>query len=250
MSEDRDRDLFDDFDLDLENNENLAGEEEAIPKSKVAEIVKKRLARDRKKYESLTEEFRRVYGMSPEEVLEFGRRELMTKAAQAPAAAEVPAAPEPAEPEPGVAEAGDSALEARLAALEAKQRALEEQERMRAEALEFVQKFPGVKVEDIPPEVFARRARGGVTLAEAFKLYIADKQVEEAARKAAEATAMNIKARERARVEGADYTGGAEERPDASSLTPEERDFINRYFNGDWKAYIRYKQLANATEEA
>ncbi|MGD9643965.1 MAG: hypothetical protein AB7V08_14695 [Elusimicrobiales bacterium] len=249
MAEDRDLDLFD---LDLEDDEDLTGEEEAIPKSKVSEIVKKRLARERKKHESLAEEFRRVYGMSPEEVLEFGRRELMTRAVQAPAAAqaqqEVPQ--EPVEQEPGVAEAGDSTLESRLAALEARQRALEEQERMRAEALEFVQKFPGVKVEDIPPEVFARRAKGGVTLAEAYKLYIADKQAEEAARKAAEATALNIKARERARVEGADYTGGADERPDASSLTPEERDFINRYFNGDWKAYLKYKQRLSAMEEA
>lgn len=251
------RDLFDDFDLDLENDEDLASEEDAIPKSKVAEIVKKRLARERKKLDSLAEEFKKVYGMAPEEVLEFGRRELASKAmstpASTPASPGVPAgvphgvsgtAPEVELSEAGLSEAaGDSTLGARLAALEARQHALEEQERVRAEAMEFVQKFPGVKVEEIPPEVYARRSRGGVTLAEAYKLYIADKQAEEAARKAAEATAMSIRTRERARVEGADYSGGAESRPDMSSLTPEERDFIARYFNGDWKSYLKYKQL-------
>ncbi len=244
-----DRELFenlDDFDLDLEKDEDLTGEEEAIPKSKVAEIVKKRLARERRKIDSLTEEFRRVYGMTPEEVLEFGKQEMAKRAMAAPQQPQQDFGPPPA---PETAQgAEDNSLEARLAALEERQRALEEQERVRAEAIEFVQKFPGVKIEDIPPEVFARRARGGVTLAEAYKLYIADKQAEEAAKKAAEATALSIKTRERARVEGADYSGGAEAQPDMSSLTPEEREFIARYFDGDWKKYLRYKQLTNAEE--
>lgn len=238
---------LDDFDLDLDSDDfDFGGEEEEehIPKSRVKDIVRKRLARERNKVKSLYDQFKEVYGMGPEEVIEYGRRAVMEQQGfvpEQPAAAVGDAVQQPP------VDAADPIL-SKISELEARQRELEEARQREREAMEFLQKFPNVKLSDIPPEVIRRRAQGGVTLAEAYKLYIADKEVEDAAKRAAEETAKNIRTRQKARAEGADYTGGAGD-DSTGSLTEEERMFA-RMYGMTPKQYAAYKsRIAKMREE-
>lgn len=252
-------DDLDDFDLeDVIGEESEASEEfsqeEVIPKSRAREIVQKRLARERNKMKALEDQFREVYGLSPEEVLEFGRKEIAKHRA---ASAGWPVAGSGGAGNPAVADvsASSSAPKEETAAdpvvqkvlgLERRLAEMDAARQLEREAADFVRKYPGVRFEDIPPEVLQRRAMGGVTLAEAYKLYMADKEAAEAAKRAAEETARNIKAREKVRAEGADYSGGTDE--GVGSLTQEEREFA-RVWGMTPKEFLAYRYKVQRLKE-
>lgn len=260
-------DDLDDFDLeDVVGDESETSEEssqeEMIPKSRAREIVQKRLARERNKMKAFEEQFREVYGLSPEEVLEFGRREIAKYRTSAGTHAGWPATVASG---PGSGGAGDKAtvdesvrpgasketattdpVVQKVLDLERRLIEMDTARQLEREAADFVRRYPGVRFEDIPPEVLQRRAMGGVTLAEAYKLYMADKEAVEAAKRAAEETARNIKAREKVRAEGADYSGGTDE--GAGSLTQEEREFA-RTWGMTPKEFLAYKYKVQKLKE-
>lgn len=62
-------------------------------------------------------------------------------------------------------------VEDALRDLEARIQYSEEQEMAARDIEDFRRRFPDVKLEEIPPEVFHRRSAGGVSLAEAYLLY-------------------------------------------------------------------------------
>lgn len=239
MAEELNNDLsLEDLDVDLDDLEGLdteVDEEERIPKKKVSEIVQRRLAKERAKQRDLVENFRRVYGMTPEEAIDFASREVQ-KAQPAKPAPKAQTAEPTSEEQEGVVDP----LAQKVMELDNWRQELEERQQREREAQEFVQKFPDIKFEDIPREVLDRRAQGGVTLAEAYKLFTADKMATEAAKKASAATIRNIRSRDVARAEGDDYSGGAS---DAGSLAEDERDFA-KLFGMSPKEYIAYKMKA------
>jgi len=229
-----------DLDLDLDDADGADDDagydspyevEDAVPKQRVAQIVKSRLAREKGKVDKLYNDFKKVYGMSPEDAIKFGEQEQRRIVQQAPAPAAAPAPPvqqgQPVNP-----------VIQKIAELDNRWRRMEQAQMMEREAAEFVQSFPGVKFEDIPKEVLDRRIMGGLTLAEAYKLYTADRMAQTAAKNAAEATARGIRNRDGLRTEGADYSGGSGD--SAGSLTEEERRFAVTYGMSP-KAYVAYK---------
>lgn len=220
-------DLDDDFDLDLDLADDGGG---AIPKSRVATIVQKRLTKERSKAEKAQNEFRKVYGMSPEEAVAFGLQEQQQQRVATPGQGQIPADP----------------VLRKITELDHRWQQMEASRMMEREAAEFVQSFPNVKFDQIPKEVLDRRAAGGVTIAEAYRLLMSDQKAQEAARKAAEAATRGIKARDSLRVEGADYTGGSGD--DAGSLTNEERTFARMYGMAP-KDYVSYKQKLQRMQE-
>lgn len=276
MGEDNLReDSLDEFDLDLDGDSgddaddftdffDDDGEEDAedvIPKSRVKEIVKKRLARERNKQKALRDQFKEVYGMDPEEVIEYGRKEAAKYAAlmqgqgpfSSPAGTQRPLGAAEVPPQGAGAAPGEDALPQdpvlrKVLELEARQREMEEARQREREAAEFIQKYPHVKFSDIPPEVLQRRAMGGVTLAEAYKLYMADKEAAEAAKRAAEEAARNAKARARVGAEGADFSGGSSGGDAEGSLTEEERTFAKLYGMTP-KQYAAYKAKVRRLRE-
>jgi len=243
-----DTNKLDDFDLDLDLDEDLLdagdtgglfGDEDAIPKRKVTEIVKKRLTKERDRQRKLNEsvdKFQKVYGMSLDDAVAFALREQQ-------AAQQTQAQPT------GVA--GGVQLDPvtqKVMEIDNWRRDFEERQQREREALEFVQRYPNTKFEDIPKEVLDRRARGGVTLAEAYRLYAADNETKEAAKKAADAAARNFQSRGTTRVEGVDYGGGGAD-GDASTMDEEERQFA-RMYDMTPKEYLTYKHKAKKyTEE-
>jgi len=255
------RKKLDDEDIDIDDilegleDDLLDEEDDRLPKSRVTEIVKKRLAREKSRYKNLMdelEEFKSVYGVTPREAIEFGKRERQKyafassplgaqTAAQQPSGAvkapplDIPSAPVAVDPI-----ARQKALE-----LEEWKRRAEEERRREAEAMEFVREFPNVKLEDIPQEVWQRRAAGGVSLAEAYKIVTANRRAAEAAKVAAEKAARDAAERRALRTEGADFSGGTSE---AGSLTDEEREFA-RVYGMTPKEYAAYKQKVQKLRE-
>lgn len=254
-----DLDLFaDDDDDELEQPDAGEAGDEYVPKARVEKVVKKRLARERAKFEALARQFNEVYGMTPEEVLEVGRKARQGALPGTPVQAGVGASPAPA-PTGQVAQAGGTQAEVppdiptapialdplarqELEEIKRWRQQLEHQTAVEREAQEFVALFPDVKFEDIPREVLERRARGGVTLAEAYMLHTAAQREREALKKGAQGAVLDIERKRRARTEGPDVTGGAEDA--VGSLTEEEREFARAYGMTP-KEYVRYKQLAS-----
>lgn len=255
---------LDEFDLDLDGGNDddadladLFGDddeevEDAVPKSRVKEIVKKRLARERNKQKALRDQFKEVYGMDPEDVVEYGRKEAAKYATlvqeQAPFGAAVGTSPRGAGTAEEEKELPQDPVIRKILELETRQREMEEARQREKEAAEFIQKYPHVKFSDIPPEVLQRRAMGGVTLAEAYKLFVADKEATEAAKRAAEETARNIKSRAKAGAEGADFSGGSSGGDVEGSLTEEERAFARMYGMSP-KQYTAYKAKVRQLKE-
>lgn len=222
-------DLDDDFDLDLDLDSD-GDDKDVIPKSRVTEIVQKRLAREKGKVEKAYSEFKRVYGMTPEEAVAFGQQELQQTRAATPAQGQQPTDP----------------VLGKIAELDARWQQMEATRTLEREAAEFVQAFPNLKFDQVPKEVLDRRAAGGVTLTEAYRLLTADQKAQDAARKAAEAATRGMRSRDNLRVEGADYTGGSG--ADAGALTPEEREFAQKYGMSS-KDYVAYKQRVHKMQE-
>lgn len=250
LDKDLDKDLnLDAFDLDLDDDAGIGGgdlddeEQPKVPKSRVAKLVKKRLAKERDKQRKFAEDFKKVYGMSPEEAVTFGMTELRKQQGlQAQ-----PAAPQtlPQQPAVPVQTTADPTFQ-KLNELDAQLRRMQEERQREREALEFVQAYPNVKFTDIPREVLDRRARGGVTLAEAYKLYFADQLANDAARNAAESATRNAKARNYATTEGADFSGGVEDT--SNVLTAEERMFAQSYGMSP-KEYLTFKMKVKKSKE-
>lgn len=240
-----DRDNPTDFDLDSEldldlDSDTAGGNESSIPKSRVSEIVQKRIQKERNKMNKLYDEFKNVYGMTPDEAIPFGLQEVRkattptytTPYAQTGTAGGMTVGTLTGTP------AGTPAGIDKVAALEQRVLGWEESRRREMEAAEFIRAYPNTTITTIPKEVLDRRAQGGVTLTEAFRIYMADKQALDAAKHATQNVTKNIYTREAARVEGADYSGGAGDT--AGSLTEEERRFANVY-GMSAKDYVAYK---------
>lgn len=256
----------DDFDLDAllgdddEDEDTDAGytggygedDEERIPKRKAERAIRKRIARERAKLENLAQQFRDTYGMTPEEVLEYGRRERERMAAGSVGTPGIAWRQGPNEAQPqrvhavpeGVPTAPvslDPVARKKIEEIDNWRRQAEIERQQEREALEFVRLFPDVKFEEIPKEVLARRSRGGLTLAEAYKLHIADQRVQEAMRKGAESALRDVGRKGRMRVEGPDVTGGAGDTLD--TLTEEDREFLSEFGGFDSaKEFLAYKR--------
>lgn len=236
-TEREDLDLFD-LDLDLDDNER---EEETIPKARAQELIKKRIDQERKKTAPILDKankFKEVYGVDLDEAIRFAEAE---KQPGMPPTATAGAGSAGQQPVPTV----DPVL-AKFAEIDNWRRQVTEQAQREREALEFVNKYPNVRFEDIPKEVLERRQRGGVTLTEAYDLIMGDKKAVEAAKRAAETATKDYRSREYSRVEGPDFSGGGSD--DMGSLTDDERKFASMYGMSP-KEYIKYKTLVKNTRE-
>ena len=229
-----DADDLDDFDLDLLDDSDDLDDDDAvkIPKKRVSELIKKRVAKERGKNVRLRDEFQRVYGMSPEDAIGFGIQEAQKYHAAPPqyGGQQGQQVVSPAMPQDPVTQ--------KLSELENRVINHETTRMRELEASEFLRHYPNVAFTDIPRDVLNRRAAGGVTLTEAYRLYMADKHVMDAAKHAAQVTAKNIRSRDGIRVEGSDYSGGAGDT--AGSLTDDERQFARMYGMSP-KEYVAYK---------
>jgi hypothetical protein len=235
--DERDDDLENEdlFDLDMDDDQDV-DLDEVVPKARVRELVKKRLAQERKKTAPVIEaqnKFKEVYGVDINEALQFGTEERQRMAA------------------PRV----DPVVQAQLDANPVVKKIVEidqwkaneiQTRQMEREALEFVQKYPGVQYKDIPQEVITRRQRGGLTLAEAYALGTGSERIQEAARKAAEGATRDYQSRQFTRTEGPDFSGGG--KTDTNTLTDEERKFASNYGMKP-KEYIRYRAMLQKMKE-
>ncbi|MDD4721983.1 MAG: hypothetical protein PHR07_04500 [Acidaminococcaceae bacterium] len=224
------------FDLDLDDDEQDADLDEVVPKARVRELVKKRLAQERKKTGPAIEaqkRFKEVYGVDIDEALKFGTEEKQRMTA------------------PRV----DPEVQAQLDANPVVKKLVEidqwrvgemQSRQMEREALEFVNKYPGVNYKDIPQEVLDRRKRGGLTLAEAYAIGTGTERMQEAARKAAEGATRDYQSRQFMRTEGPDFSGGS--KTDTNTLTDEERKFASNYGMKP-KEYIRYRAMLQKMKE-
>lgn len=246
------RDDLDLFDLDLDFDDDDTSSDDRIPKTRVQEIVKKRLEQERKKTVPVLDKvskFKEVYGVDLDEAIRFAeaekskqRQPQVLQTPQQPggvtgvaSGTAVPPQAPPLDP-----------VTAKLIEIDNWRRQMTEQAQREREAVEFVSKYPDVKFEDIPKEVLERRQRGGVTLAEAYELVMGDKRAAEAAKRAAEAATKNYRSREFSRTEGPDFSGGAPD--DTGSLTDEERKFASMYGMSP-KEYVKYKVIVKQSKE-
>lgn len=240
-ADDDDLEELNEFDVEMDDDDDE--ESRRVSKKRVSQLISKVKNKERGKYAALAEQFKKVYGVSPEEAIQFGWREAQQYHQQG--------APQP-QPQPQYQEHQQQQQEVDPVVQKVMEidqwRYQEELRRQRErEAMEFVQLYPNVKFQDIPREVIERRARGGLSLAESYKLHMADQRVNEAARNAAQSTARNIRQRDVYRTEGQDFGGVAGD--EVGSLSPEEREFAKN-FGMSTKAYAAQKiKLAKMREE-
>lgn len=231
MTENYDADL-DLFDLDLVDDDDDALNEETIPKTRAQELIKKRLEQERRKTAPLLDsatKFQQVYGVDLEQAIKFAEHAVQQQQQQQVAA-----------------QAQIDPVAAKFYEIDVWRRQRDEQAMREREALEFVQRYPTVKFQDIPQEVLQRRQLGGVTLTEAYNLAMGDKRTADAAKHAAESVTKQYRARDYGRTEGPDFSGGA---PDsAGSLTDDERKFAKMYGMLP-KEFVKYKTIVRNSKE-
>jgi hypothetical protein len=227
-----DLDLGDDDDDDDDDNFGFDSNTGMVAKDRVSKLVQKRLAKEKAKFESelaaksqTYDQFKKLYGVSPEEAITFGMQQIGQQQAPQQAAQQEQLDP----------------YTAKLIEIDNWRKEEDSRRQREREALEFVREFPGLADKDIPAEVLARRARGGLTLAEAYKAYMYESNAKNAAQSASQAAARNINARKAMRAEGADYTGS--NKATAEMLDPEERKMAAD-FGMTPKELIAYRRKA------
>jgi len=230
---------LDDFDLDLDDDDEGSSEtfdrqEQMISKERASKLVQKRLAKERAKYDAelasknqVVDKFQKLYGVSLEEALAWGGQQIAQPVA---APAPQPVTQQPPDP-----------YTAKLMEIDNWRKEEDSRRQREQEALEFVRQFPGMADKDIPSEVIARRARGGISLVEAYKAHMFDTNAQNAAQNATVATARNINARKVMRTEGADYTGINGSKTTVDMLDPEDRKLAAQ-FDMTPKELIAYRR--------
>lgn len=229
--EDLDQEL-DLFDLDLDDDDDGIDEEATIPKTRAQELIKKRLEQERRKTAPLLDsaaKFQQVYGVNLEQAIQFAENAAQQRQQQQQAA-----------------QAQADPVAAKFNEIDAWRRERDEQAMREREALEFVQRYPDVKFQDIPEEVINRRQRGGVTLTEAYNLVMGDTRTAEAAKRAAETATHQYRNRDYSRTEGPDLSGGAADV--SGSLTDDERKFARMYGMSP-KEFVKYKSVVRNSRE-
>lgn len=239
---DYDYDL-DDFDLDLgdddadDDDDNFGFDSNTgmVTKERASKLVQKRLAKERAKFESelasktqTYEQFKKLYGVSPEEAINFGIQQMGQQ-------------PTPPAPQQQL-----DPYTAKLVEIDNWRKEEDSRRQQEREALEFVREFPGVADKDIPPEVLARRAKGGLTLAEAYKAHMFAEHAKTAAQTASQTAARNINSRKAMRTEGTDYTGS--QKATIDMLDPEERR-LAADFDMTPKELLAYRRKAEKYKE-
>lgn len=229
--DDNDEFDLDPFDLDLDNDDD---ESSLVPKSKVSETIRKRLNKEQQKYlqkfEDVNAKFREKFGMNIDEALEYQPDQTQNTARSASSV-----------PQTDVLEQDADPIKSKLTEIEQRISKSEQERQLQLEAQQFMSDFPGVPFDKIPRNVIERRNRGGVTLAEAYKIEQFKAAKEQAAKDAANNTTSRIKDRWDISSEGPDYGTGGEEQ---ATLTPEEKQFA-AFFGVSEKTYLRHKKKVN-----
>lgn len=245
--------LLDAFDLDLDadDDDEDYNDTEVIPKYRVQQLIKERVNKAQRKYQRLADQFKEIFGVDPEEAMELAKQYQTTAGFDnAQLNYGVPQnnfVPDGYIPEGAYAQPAQSTYLAQdpvIADLLAWKENITRRLNTEREAMEFVQKFPGVT--EIPPEVIARRNAGGVTLAEAYSIYLGNNintHTANARREGAEAAKRNIQRNKAYSTEGANYfaSSGAN---DVDILSSEEREFAVNVLGMSPKQYLRYKNKA------
>lgn len=233
LDDDDDASLFD-LDLDDDDEEFGVYSDSTIPKARVEKIVKKRLAKEKARQGRMADVFKEKFGVSPEEAIALIDEQNAAALSPATHPATSPAAlPVGASPDPVVNNLVNQWTE------------FENERRAEKEAADFVNNFPNVKHSEIPAQVIARRKAGGVTLTEAYKMYLADNldAAAAAARKqGAQGALRNAQVGRAYRTEGSDFSASAGVSHDVDVLDADEREFAQRVLGMSPKAYLHYKR--------
>lgn len=261
MAFDYDPDVFDtDFLDDDDDVESLLGldadddlDDAVIPKSRVQALVRKRLEKAQRSADRKMEEFKAVYGVTPDEAVALATAKANGMGVTTPPIqTQVP--PRPVQslawnPNEALSQSGipnTGARDPRIDAVEQRVNEILQGKQLEAEAMEFSRKYPGVTFEQIPVEVRNRREAGGVTLVEAMDMYVGntvDARTADARRQGAEGALRNVQRNRGMFSEGSDLAG-TKTPGEVAFINPDDKEFINDILGMSDKQFIKAQQRA------
>jgi len=236
-ADDDDDDIF----SGLEDDDD--DEPQSSVKKRISNAVRTRLAREKAKQQREEENFSKMFGITPKQAYEMALAQAVQNQNNP-----VPPQPNNAPPMP---QNGAPITDPRLASALEYVESRRVQDAMEAEAMEFAHKFPGVTFEQLPEEVKIRRSKGGVSLAEAYSMYLGgnlEKIVTEAKKKGVKETLLGVTKSRAVKTEGADF--GASFNNDVfDSFEPEDQEIARSAFGMTPKELAKFNKVAQKARE-